>query len=424
MDNFYNFNQFAIDYLKSFDGANGLKYGLIINDTSYMLKTLDPSKQPLGNDFFPYAEYLSCNILSSLGLNCQETLLGEFKLPFDNHENVLAVACKNFRPNREEFTPFYNLRNSRFYGSSSSNSRSCELSEILSTIDTQHYIDPTELKNFFWKQFIGDALIGNFDRHNGNWGLLTDSNNQVSICPIFDCSSSMFCRIQDRYLFDFDNRQSLLESCCYDSCKSAIEYNGKKINYFDFISQNIDPDCTKSLFVLIDKIDLNKINQIIENAPIKHDCYKQFCLELISARKKYVIDHAYNQIKNPSTLNHYEKLVDYDEYDRRIDVLLTPIEPFANELNNLYKSKFQKIYSELKSLSKINDEKRVIDTRVDASIVADLMLLKRFKLEEIKNVVKALSPVYAVKEDDYIDRTINRAKQIISDLKRKNTHNQ
>ena len=78
----------------------------------------------------------------------------------------------------------------------------------------------------------------------------------------------------------------------------------------------------------------------------------------------------------------------------------------------------------MKSLSKINDEKRVIDTRVDASIVADLMLLKRFKLEEIKNVVKALSPVYAVKEDDYIDRTINRAKQIISDLKRKNTHNQ
>ena len=139
-----------------------------ISREQYMLKAPDPSKKYQGNDFFPYTEYMSCKILSSLGLNCQQTLLGEFTLPIDIPEKVEAVACKNFRPNMEEFTPFYNLRNARFYGSSSSNSRSSELSEILATIDTQSYVDPLEIKNFLTEQFVSNTIISNFYSQNKN----------------------------------------------------------------------------------------------------------------------------------------------------------------------------------------------------------------------------------------------------------------
>lgn len=417
MEKFYNFDQYEIDRQQSFGGANGFKYALTIDGTQYMLKAPDPSKKYQGNDFFPYTEYMSCKILSSLGLNCQQTLLGEITLPIDIPEKVEAVACKNFRPNMEEFTPFYNLRNARFYGSSSSNSRSSELSEILATIDTQSYVDPFELKNFFWEQFVGDALIGNFDRHNGNWGLLKNFNRQISICPIFDCGSSLFCRIQDRYLLDIDNRQALLDSCCYDSCKSAIEFEGKKINYYQFLSENINADCTKALVKLIDRMDLNKITSIIENTPIKHEYYKQFCLDLIRARKELVIDQAYNHIKSPSILTSSEKLNDYDEFDCRTEDLLRPINPCAKEIHKEYQKRFQKAYSDLTASKKINNQKRLIDSRVDAGIIADLLSLKKFSLNDIKKVIIDCSPVYVIKEDDYVDKTINRAKQMISNSK-------
>lgn len=38
---------------------------------------------------------------------------------------------------------------------------------------------------FFWDMFIADALPGNFDRHNGNWGILVDEEHQTAeIAPV------------------------------------------------------------------------------------------------------------------------------------------------------------------------------------------------------------------------------------------------
>ncbi len=31
-----------------------------------------------------------------------------------------------------------------------------------------------ELWTSYWERFVGDALVGNFDRHMGNWGYITD----------------------------------------------------------------------------------------------------------------------------------------------------------------------------------------------------------------------------------------------------------
>ena len=66
---------------------------------------------------------------------------------------------------------------------------------------------------------------------------------------------------------------------------------------------------------------------------------------------------------------------------------------------------------------KINNQKRLIDSRVDAGIVADLLSLNKFSLNDIKKVIIECSPVYVIKEDDYVDKTINRANQMISNSK-------
>lgn len=36
-------------------------------------------------------------------------------------------------------------------------------------------------------------MLGNFDRHNGNWGLLIDEKlKTVEIAPVYDCGSCLY----------------------------------------------------------------------------------------------------------------------------------------------------------------------------------------------------------------------------------------
>ena len=62
-----------------------------------------------------------------------------------------------------------------------------ELSDVLTTIDLQHFVDPVAVRRRFWDMFVVDALLGNFDRHNGNWGFLVDERTgQSELAPVFD----------------------------------------------------------------------------------------------------------------------------------------------------------------------------------------------------------------------------------------------
>ena len=49
--------------------------------------------------------------------------------------------------------------------------------------------------------FVVDALLGNFDRHNGNWGFLVDSKTQeTSIAPIYDCGSCLLPQADEKIM--------------------------------------------------------------------------------------------------------------------------------------------------------------------------------------------------------------------------------
>ena len=57
------------------------------------------------------------------------------------------------------------------------------------------------LKEKFWDMFIIDVLIGNTDRHNGNWGILIDiKNGKRKFSPIYDCGSCLNPILDDNEL--------------------------------------------------------------------------------------------------------------------------------------------------------------------------------------------------------------------------------
>ena len=123
-----------------------------------------------------------------------------------------------------------------------------ELSDILQTIDEQQLLDRDMLMERFWDMFIVDALIGNWDRHNGNWGFLYDDrNDEISLAPVYDCGSCLFPQADEKIMNQVLSDRKQLDFRIFDIPLSAIIIEGKKIRYFDFISSLSNNDCNKAL---------------------------------------------------------------------------------------------------------------------------------------------------------------------------------
>lgn len=78
-----------------------------------------------------------------------------------------------------------------------------ELSDIMRAMEDQTAFPPALLQQHFWNVFIIDALIGNWDRHNGNWGFLYNTaTDEIAIAPVYDCGSCLYPQADEAIMRD------------------------------------------------------------------------------------------------------------------------------------------------------------------------------------------------------------------------------
>lgn len=279
-----------------YSGANGKKIGIVHNKEIYMLKFPSTAKNnEISYSNSTISEYISCKIFETLGFDTQQTILGIYRL--STGEEKIVCACKDFTVNNETLKEFAELKNSIIEGSSQ-NGYGTDLDEVLNTIEEQKLIDITLLKDFFWDMFIVDALLGNFDRHNGNWGFLINrESNSVRIAPIFDCGSCLFPQLSDKDMEDFLKDKAEIEKRTYIFPNSALKIDNKKINYYDYISSLQNEDCNEALIRIAPKIDMNKISNIIDNTPTISNIRKAFYKEILKSRYEKILKASYEKLK-------------------------------------------------------------------------------------------------------------------------------
>lgn len=152
-------------------GGSELKATYIINGEKYMVKMPDPIRKKtldLGYMNNQYSEYIGCHIFESVGIPVQKTML--VKLNKDGKEKI-AVACKDFLNSGEELIEISNV------SLSLSTEKKYKISiedvyEIINKMSVNYKLDENKLISNFWDMFVVDALIGNTDRHFGNWGFI------------------------------------------------------------------------------------------------------------------------------------------------------------------------------------------------------------------------------------------------------------
>ncbi len=141
-----------------------------------------------------------------------------------------------------------------------------------------------------------DALLGNFDRHGANWGFIKE-NNSYKLAPVFDNGSCLFPNLVDE-----NEMQEIIESedetnkRVFEFPTSQVKLNGKKSSYFDVINSLKFDECNDALRYVMSKLDMSKVEELIDETPLISDIQKRFYKHMINAR--------YNKI----LLNSFEKL--------------------------------------------------------------------------------------------------------------------
>ena len=273
---------------KTYTGANGSKISVIYNGELYMLKFPVP---PSRNKEMSYtngcvSEYLGSHIFETVGIPAQETLLGIFR---KNGKEKVVVACKDFTTDDTVLQDFASLKNTII--DSEHNGYGTELSDIMTAIEEQQIIDPAQLKKHFWNVFIVDALIGNWDRHNGNWGFLYNrKTDEISPAPIYDCGSCLFPQADEKIMQSTLTDPAERDLRVFQIPLSGIKAGGEKINYFDFISSLKNKDCNEAIKRILPRIDMKRINDLIDGTPFITDLQKTFFKTILAERKEKILD--------------------------------------------------------------------------------------------------------------------------------------
>lgn len=271
--------------LVMFSGAEK-KFEIIIDGHRYIVKFQKNSEVGLTYNYV--SEYLGSHIFQSIGVPVQETFLGTY-----DGKNV--VVMKNFLEPEDALVAFNGI-------GESSLERDKELYqytyEDITAMLTENMksTNVAETIERFWDMFIVDALIGNFDRHGGNWGFIK-RNNQYRIAPVYDNGSSLYPKLNtDEKISEVLASQEEIDKRIYQFPTSHIKVKNRKSSYFEVISSLQFEACNDALKRIVPRIDLERINRIIDEIEEISELRKQFYKTMLQQRYEKILMYSYRML--------------------------------------------------------------------------------------------------------------------------------
>ncbi len=178
----------------SYGGAAGDKDGIIINGEPWIAKYPKSNEGMAKSDKLsrttqtPLSEFIGSHIYGILGYPVHETLLGIRK-------GFVVVACKDFCDEKTRLLEMRTLKNIHIPEMNqkfqlnlheTNDDHLVDLNELFVHFELNPEISKIKgVSERFWDQIVIDGLIGNNDRNNGNWGILSCGDKR-ELAPIFD----------------------------------------------------------------------------------------------------------------------------------------------------------------------------------------------------------------------------------------------
>jgi hypothetical protein len=266
----------AIEEFNKYKGSEKKKT-LIYDSKRYLVKFPDPIREKNKNISYinnAYSEYVGSNIFRIVGFKVQNTILGKYKY---NGNDKIVCACEDFTDEENELYEFESIALS----SNPDKKIGTEVEDIMEVIQTNKMIC-SDTSKMFWKMFIIDALIGNTDRHNGNWGFLINVKTQkIEFSPIYDCGSCLNPLLEDTEIEKLD--EIAIKNLAIN-CYSCLRENGKRINYINYIKKMKNKECNDAIKEIFLDIKINEINKFIDEIEGISNIRKAFYKSIINYR--------------------------------------------------------------------------------------------------------------------------------------------
>lgn len=292
-----------VDKTRGYGGLTGSKIAVWYDNSVWMLKCGENLKIKdfknieisYAND--PITEYIGSHVYSVFGFPVHDTVLGTY-------HNKTCVLCKDLAY-PYTIVEFRTIRNMIMDDSVTqpSSGMSLYLHDIFETIRKSDAIDSVAAEARFWQMFVIDALIGNSDRNNGNWGFLA-KDGELVLCPIYDCGGCLNNKRSDAQMkqdLELDRMKNLALNYLY----VFTDDKGKRINPFHYIEKHPNEIIKQTLDLFTDD-KLEEIFDIIDSLmPIISDVRATWYKEILRLRFDY-LSHIRDTILDNSTLSKIE----------------------------------------------------------------------------------------------------------------------
>lgn len=331
----YDFDKFSLGKY-AYDGCEPKscvgdgRYIYIVKEPRPIKSNASQIKEKRESDFYfnCISEYFGCHIFALCGIDTQETYLGYYTCK--DGIKRLCVACKDFTTDEKYLTtsgesavklcPMANYKHD-FTRDGDKNKT------LISRDDGEAYLDELEniwhkskyLSNIenkiiieYYNRFVVDGLIGNPDRHNGNWGFLIPASDErhlqeaFGVAPVYDCGASFLSRANQNRLDEVLKIKELLKRRCTDFPKSQVS---KKVgikdgieygSYFNSLeNKNLNEAILRMTPIIKEALpQIYKLIDEMENKGVITHERANFYKIFIDGRFKNIIQKPYNELKN------------------------------------------------------------------------------------------------------------------------------
>lgn len=268
------------------------KKTLIYDNKKYLVKFPDPIREKNKNISYinnAFSEYIGSNIFKLSGFSTQNTILGIYNY---NDKDKIVCGCEDFTDENTTLCEFSGIALSTNMEKKNETDIK-DIMQVLEIIENIDILNDKNIKEKFWDMFIIDALIGNTDRHNGNWGFLMDKRTKEMIfAPIYDCGSCLNPMVDDREISKLDETE--IKNLAVN-CYSCLKENNQKINYMSYIKEMKNKECNASILRIFKNINMDKINDFINKISCLSIERKNFYKEILKIRYNILLK-TYNKL--------------------------------------------------------------------------------------------------------------------------------
>lgn len=288
---------------RMYGGTAGRKMGICYRDSNYILKFPGNLKEQqmkniqLSYSNSPVCEYIGSHIYGLLGMEVHDTLLGR-------RNGKVVVACRDFLEDGEQLYEFEKIKvtfEPHFLDSNGNetNGVGVDLYEICMTMKEHPFLKDVEgIQEHFWNMFVVDALIGNTDRNNSNWGIIVDTEGRKRIAPVYDNGNCLNCKWDDGKIESVLSDQQKFVAEAYKARRCLFEIEGKMINPYHLIERMEYPECTEAVKRILPRLGMKMpdIRELIEGISVLTEIQKRYYISVIESRYRNVLLPVYEKL--------------------------------------------------------------------------------------------------------------------------------